>query len=209
MQKVDDALILRAQGGDRAALDEVVRRTVRLVKWHASRAAGSNQTMFDEAVSFGLGAVLDAVRKFRPGKSKWSTYVMLWIRARVQAGLRGASIANEDYVEHFAELASEDGTRVSSDWSVQAVMDEVPQDAEHLDDIIDHGVLVRRLRRKVDALPEQERDAIVMRFFEEMDLKAVAERQGVTRQAIAKRLERTVAKLKVSMKPQHEAENER
>lgn len=82
--RVTEEQVLAAQRGDAKALDYVVRNTSGLARFLARRFAGRHEERFDEAYSAALMAILDAVRKYRPGTgAKWGTYAAIWMRARM------------------------------------------------------------------------------------------------------------------------------
>lgn len=84
MSRVTEEQVLAAQRGDAKALDLVVRNTSNLARFLARRFAGRHEQHFDEAYSAALGAILDAVRKYRPGTgATWGTYAAIWMRARM------------------------------------------------------------------------------------------------------------------------------
>lgn len=84
-----DADVLAARSGDRAALDRVFASSERLCWWVArkrSRHLPSTMSLSDAVQECRLG-VMDAVRKYQPGKSNFATYAIIWMRARLAHGI--------------------------------------------------------------------------------------------------------------------------
>lgn len=63
-------------------------------------------------------------------------------------------------------------------------------------DTLVHQQLLDKLRKTVDALPEDEKALIVAHFYDEVPQTELAERYGVSQQAISKKIAKIRAKLK-------------
>ncbi|GEM_PF-977682 len=68
--------------------------------------------------------------------------------------------------------------------------------ANHEPDAIDWALLEPHLDRTLNELSEADRQAIVLRFFEKLDLRAVGEQLGVGEDAARKRVSRALEKLR-------------
>ncbi len=70
------------------------------------------------------------------------------------------------------------------------VFDTVAEDREEFipDEAMDHQELRRTIQSMVDALPEEQRSAILLRYFEELSVKDIAQIQGVSEGTVKSRL---------------------
>jgi RNA polymerase sigma factor (sigma-70 family) len=160
-EHVTEAIVSRAQAGDCEAIAEVCKGTLGLVRWWAKRYGRDEQSR-DELVSIGHLAIFDALRGYRPGKSKWGVYVSLWLRARMANSKRQAFRRYEV-----------DGAGIA------LMADEHPSPLEQLAQDDD----VHALRAAVARLPEKQRHIINGRL-EGHTLREVSDEVGCSYEAV-------------------------
>lgn len=162
-EHVTEAAVVLAQAGDREAIAEVCKGTLGLVRWWANRYGRDEQSR-EELVSIGHLAIFDALRGYRPGKSKWGVYVSLWLRARMANSKRQAFRRREV-----------DGTGIA------LMADEGPSPLEQLTQDDD----VHALRAAVERLPTRSR--LVMRErMQGRTLRDVGIAVGISRETVRK-----------------------
>jgi len=81
-------LFLKARGGDREARNQLVEGNLKLViyiikKYYRAKLDGKFGKLFLDLIQAGNLGVLEALKRFEPKRSKFSTYVRWWIRAEV------------------------------------------------------------------------------------------------------------------------------
>jgi RNA polymerase sigma factor (sigma-70 family) len=175
MHSKSDAELLReyAQGNEDAPFEELLRRHVDLVHSAALRQSDSA----DAAAEISQTVFVDLARRARLLASRFQAEASLagWLcrSARNQA----LNLRRNEFRRHARERLAMD----------QLVPTESSPDWERLRPILDAAMA---------ELSEAEYDALVMRFFQKLDLRAVGRALGVSDNAAQKRIVRALDKLR-------------
>lgn len=168
----DDALLERARGGDAAAFDALLRpRRTRL--WSVClRVVGDRQDA-EDALQDALTAAWLHLGSFR-GEARFDTWLY---RIASNAALAVARRRRERAVDPH----------------------ELPEDGDLLRDHADQVADVDRVRRALATLPEQFREAVVLRELADLTYEEIAAHQGVGVQTVKSRLNRARAQLAAAL----------
>ena len=88
-QEEEVELFKRYAEGDESAKEEIILRSMRLVKFHAAKFCGKTQSMdIDDLVSDGTFGLIKAIEKFDYTKGiRFSTYATNWIVSSIDRGI--------------------------------------------------------------------------------------------------------------------------
>jgi RNA polymerase sigma factor (sigma-70 family) len=180
MQAMSDAQLLREYAAQKSepAFGEVVRRNADLVYSAALRQVGSP----DLAGEIAQRVFIDLARKARAlaGSLREDASLAGWLyRATRYAAL---NLLREERRRHARE---------------REVMQELHPTAETSPDWAGVSPL---LDEAISALDDQERDALLLRFFKNQDFRAVGAALGVSDDTAQKRVARSLEKLRASLK---------
>ena len=179
MQTVSDLQLLRRYVFDRAedAFAELVRRYTNFVYSAALRQVGSP----DAAGEVAHRVFMDLARKAGPLAAKMCEKGSLvgWLH-RATRYLALNSLREERRREFYQKK----------------VMEKVPPVAETS---IDWSTVSPLLDEAMSVLPDCEKEAVLLRYFRELDFRAVGASLGITEGAAQKRVERGVEKLRVAL----------
>lgn len=167
-------VVVRAQAGDAAAFAIVCNGTNGLVHWWARKLSRGDETVYDDIVGEGHIAIYDALRCFKPGRSKWSHYVSIWLKAKMARAKKIAWKRNE------VELAPARHLPTAIEPADEALA--VDQQAAHL-------------RAAVALLPEKQRLIMKHRLLG-LSRQQVGEITGLSRERVRQIEARAVEKIR-------------
>jgi RNA polymerase sigma factor (sigma-70 family) len=165
-------LAARLARGDSAAFDELVERFAPRVAALAARLLGAGRGAEDVAQDVFV-AVLEKRGAFRGQSSLWTYLAAITVN-------RCRSLARRRWLHE--RLLRMPGTWVERQTG--------PEQQTAVDETL------RTVREAVDALPVRYREAIVLRYFEQMAIDAMARVLGLRRNAVEARLSRARKMLK-------------
>jgi RNA polymerase sigma factor (sigma-70 family) len=179
MQTESDAQLLRdyARSGSEAAFRELVARYANLVYSAARRQIEDTETAQDIAQS----VFIDLARKARGSSAAWSE----------EAGLAPWLYLSTRYAA--LRRLRDDRRRKKREWEAMELFDtgSDPQAAwDRVRPVLDEAMA---------ELGEQDRRALLLRFFNNKDLRSVGLAMGVSENAAQKRLARALEKLRASL----------
>jgi RNA polymerase sigma factor (sigma-70 family) len=206
----EQALARRVQGDDaddaRAARDELVRRNVGLVcklaSWHARRWKRPIEDMDQD----GMMGLVKAAERYEPGRHRFVTYAVYWIRQSIQEGTRRDVVIsmpraawglirdregvgeNRTMLDRDAAAAVANAERAANcrgigsgrnQWCTQ--LDSVPArpDTEEAD-----ADASGDLKSAIRLLTDREREVIWGRFEAGLTLLQLGERMGLSRERV-------------------------
>lgn len=160
----------------------------------------------DEVNQACMSGVVQAVIRFRPDYGwQLSTYAGYAMRSRVQHELFGRRCRAANAYYQLWNNSMMSGTERDSepghtDVYSLALMDHAEKNSTG-DNPIETAELTSTIRHYVAKLPDHYRDVINRRFFQGQTLKFVAERTGITKEAVRLRESRAIQALKRMMVP--------
>ena len=172
--------LARAKAGDRAAIAEVFRATLGLVRWRAGTYRSVDADTRDDLISIGNLAVFDALRTYKPGKGAFTSWVTQWIHARMYTAVRSTS-RRVAYLDEFAEHQREP---------------EMPLNADEALEADEEGYV---LRRAVASLRAPHR-AVIQARLKGKTLEQVGKELGITKEATRQRELAAVERLRAKLK---------
>jgi len=171
-----DALALRASQGDDGALQELCEKLANVVLHHAKYMLGSKMDAEDVSQNI-LIRVCENIRNLREPKAfrAWLAGIELNEARRFIADCskRSGVVDIEDYLEVFPEGHDE--------WLPEA--DAVGKDER------------RSVMEILSHLPQRQREAVILRYFEDLNVSQVALTMRITHQCVSKYL--TIAREKL------------
>lgn len=179
VRDLTDATLARAKAGSRAAIDEVFRATLGLVRWRAGTYRTDAATR-EDLIAIGHLAVFDAVRTFRPTKGVFAGWVTQWVHARMSTAIRSTG-RRETYLAEYAEHQREP---------------EMPLNADEALEADEEGYV---LRRAVASLRAPHR-AVIQARLKGKTLEQVGKELGITREATRQREIAAIERLRVKLK---------
>ena len=170
------ALVARAKGGDRVAMERIVRTQILWVAKIARRYSRGDEDKLQEYIAIGSVGVVRAVEKFEPERGyRLTTYAANWIRHFI-----ARSIENNDMVRlpvHYRQRVGAPPHHLSLDAPIgdeeggATYLDQVVGHDGRADDVIadmeyatENELLVERL---MSTLTPQEQEVIRRRFVSE------------------------------------------
>jgi RNA polymerase sigma-70 factor (ECF subfamily) len=160
----DDALVARYQEGDDKAFDELLARyQAKLYNYilFAVRNQELAEDLFQETF---VKAIINIQQRRYAGDGRFSSWIM--------------RIAHNLVIDSFRQERSEN--TVSND---EAEVD-LFNDADLCDDNIETQIIndqtLADVRRLVDALPDNQREVVYMRYYQDLSFKEIAEITGVS-----------------------------
>ena len=152
----DFELIKRFNAGDDAAFNEIVKKYQKKIYWHARRMTG-NHLDADEVVQEVLIVIYDNLKKFRFQSSLYT-----WIYRITST--RTLNFLNRSKVKRFLGIEDSNASELQSG-----------------DDIIDNfeqREKFAKMEKKLQQLPEKQREVFIMRNFDDMSYKEISEITG-------------------------------
>jgi RNA polymerase sigma-70 factor (ECF subfamily) len=180
----DVELMARFQGGDEEAYNELVRRNYRSVLNLIYRFIGRREDANDLAQDVFLG-VYRARRTYRP-TAKFSTWLYkntLNICLNFNRAMRHRRAASLS-----AESAEGEGPMEMED-----------RKAQQPSDVLEKSELRDKVREAVDALPPNQRAAVLLARFEKLSYKEIAETMDLSVQAVKSLLSRAKENLRYKL----------
>ncbi|HEY1086324.1 MAG TPA: sigma-70 family RNA polymerase sigma factor, partial [Archangium sp.] len=205
---IPDSDVLAARGGDRAAQARVFASMERLCLWTARRRARQlPPTMtFPEAVQLCRIGVMDAIRKFIPGRSAFVTYASYWMRARLAKGiaLESAGAAPHSWDQRTGKMRSHRVVpidRSKKDPDKPAPIDVLADAQAPADEVLAKEQLEALTHRALQRLkPERQRIAVRERA-EGKSLEEVGEQLGISRERVRQLQLKGMKALRRSLRP--------
>jgi len=221
----DGELMARAD----EARDHFIEANIRLVQSIANKFSLPAHLDRDDIVQDGMIGLEKAVEKFdwRRGY-KFSTYATWWIRQSIQRGLEASATTIRIPGQRTRELrnalaATAHGGRLPDELAAIDMLSQlesmdrplgdgpdtlgsmVPSDDDGPDESAERRVRRESIDRLLDHLDDTSRFAVAARFglrgHEPSTFAAIADELGVTPQAVRRRVERSIAKLRVHAEP--------
>jgi RNA polymerase sigma-70 factor (ECF subfamily) len=187
--EVDRSLVEAAQAGDREAMSELVRVTHRGVYSQALRLLGNP----DDAADVTQDVYLRVVRKL--GGFRHEASFTTWL-ARVTTNVAMSTLTRRSRRVAVEGASFGDG-----------VADSVPEPDADPADRSEAIALAARLESLVQALPEGQRQVLVLRDVYGMSTEEVAQKMGLTPGAVKVRLFRARERLKAELEATEMAED--
>lgn len=100
VRDITDETLALARSGNTEATTRVLKTVEGLVRWRAKHYRVDLDT-YEDLMSLGRMAVLDAVRTWRPGKATFVAWMTQWVHARMWAHAKKA-MKREKYTRDFA-----------------------------------------------------------------------------------------------------------
>lgn len=180
MLQTDEELVGAVQAGDATAFDQLVLRWDRKIRGAAYRVLGSD----DEAREVSQEAFLRAYKNLQGFKkearfSSWLYQIALNLCRDRLRRRRGRELVSLDAV---AEAAP---GRLRTDPSAL--------------ELVESRDLARRIAAAVEALPEEQREVVVLKEYEELTFPEVAEVLGIPVSTVKTRLYRALGQLRLRL----------
>ncbi len=175
---MDDALILRAKAGDRVALEDLLAVVAPLVRRFGLRMC-KNEHDADDVLQDTLISVLHHLDEFE-GRSSFSSWVFTLVRTACNRRRRG--------MKNAPNLPLDAATDRSSD----------APSPEQMANSLQMGAL---LEAALLDLPDEQRDAVVLRDVQELSAAEAAASIGITVEALKSRLHRARLALRSALQP--------
>jgi RNA polymerase sigma-70 factor (ECF subfamily) len=193
-----DDLLRRARQGDREALGELLGLHRPYLKVLAQRMLDSRLAARLDASDVVQQTLLSAYRQFAEFRGATVAEFLAWLRVmhrrNVKNTLRAHLAADKRAVQREAPLDDGDGTAGGPRLKTRARRDETPsQRAIAGEDAV-------RLARALEALSDDQREAVRLRHLEGWSLDELARHFGRSEVAVAGLLKRGLAKLREGLK---------
>jgi RNA polymerase sigma-70 factor (ECF subfamily) len=173
MRLMDPSLLARARGGDRTALEQLLQEIAPLVQRFGLRMC-RHQADAEDVLQDTLLAVVHHLGEFE-GRSSLASWVFMLARTACARRRRGAKNR-----PHLPEEAAGDRPALGSDPEAAA----------------DQGELRAALEQALQALPEDQREVLLLRDMEGLSAAEAAESVGISVEALKSRLHRARAGLR-------------
>ncbi|WP_457639040.1 sigma-70 family RNA polymerase sigma factor [Persephonella sp.] len=170
---------------------------------------------FDDLVNVGVIGLMKAIEKYNKDKAKLSTYAYIKIRGEILDYLRSLDIVPRTVREKIKkEQPLEEGKPVplsntavmisiekalSSDESLK-IVDTLVSQRESPEDAVIREDQREKIIKAMETLSEKEKKVLQMLFFEERDLKSVAEEINVSISRVSQIKSEALKKLKKVLK---------
>lgn len=184
----NEELVAKIQAGAVERMGQLWEQIEKLVKWKATRIinalAGRGGVEFDDLYQCGYLAMVAAVDSFSPEKGEFAAWFMLYLKTafaevtgyRTQAG-------RNDPLNTAVSLdmpLSDDGALFG---------DLIPdKQAEATLEAVEERLFQKQMEATMEDvlsdIPEQERDVLRLRYWDNMTLEAAGERQGISRNQV-------------------------
>lgn len=171
-------LIARAQQGDRPSLERLLEQVAPSIE-RFSRRLCKGGSDHDDVVQDTLIGIATHLGEFE-GRSRFSSWVFSLTRSachRRRRGLKNQPPRGDD------ELEAREGEGLSPEAEAA------------------QGEIERAVSRAIDALPEEQREVILLRDIEGLSTAEAAESLGLSQEALKSRLHRARAQLREALRP--------
>lgn len=180
----DELLMLRYREGDRLAFRELYSRHSRglylFISWRSPR-----REWVDEIAQDSWANLHQARTRYEP-QSSFRTYLFQIARNRLIDLLR----------QHGQTVLASDLGHDSEDGAAFDQLADASQETATPESVLDHKQQASRLHRAIRALPEEQREALVLQQFNGMSLEEIAELVGAPVETIKSRLRYAMRKLR-------------
>jgi len=183
----DDALVAALRGGDGAAAEQLVRRYHEPLLRFLARATGSPQRA-EELVQQTWLSVLQHLDQFRCSDPAASLSFRAWL-FRI-----AANKGHDLWRSQARERAAYEGLRWTGYDAAAPDASAAPDGAEQAD----------RLRRAIDALPEPQRQVVLMRYYGGLRFHEIAELLGCPLNTALGRMHKAMQKLRRALEAEGE-----
>lgn len=188
----DHALLLRLLAGEERAYDELTERCAPVLFATARRMLGNEQDAADAVQEVMLGAFKN-IASF-DGRSRLSTWITRIVINKCLMKLRSKRRRPETSIEPLLPTFKDDGhpTRWTARWKPEASFE--------------RSRLLDLVREKIDELPNQYREVLLLRDIQQLSTEDVAASLGDTPNAVKVRLHRARQALKALLDPHMDPE---
>jgi RNA polymerase sigma factor (sigma-70 family) len=175
-QQTNDVILWVAfQEGDADALGKLVRRHYNALLQYA-RKFSRDEDLIADCIQNVLLRVWDTRHRLTvPTNVKY--YLLGSVRHAVVEAVRGASVLEHDYEW---ETHTADATNVEADW--------IRQEADTL--------TMQQLKDNFEKLPPRQREALYLRYYEDLSYSEISQLMGITSQSVANALQIALQKLR-------------
>lgn len=187
----DEALMLRyAREGDRAALDELVRRHHAIMYQFIAkrvRAAGValGEAELSEIVQNTWVSLIQGAHRYDVQESaSFKTYLYTIAARRTIDRLRSFGRARAR-AEHPSRQVSQDEAKPST---IELVPDPSPGAEAQLVRGDVETRLMERVQRELESIPDEQREAFLLHYVQELSIDAIAQLKGVPHNTVKSRL---------------------
>jgi RNA polymerase sigma-70 factor (ECF subfamily) len=175
----DEVLVQRLRQGDAAAGEVLTRRHYQPLLRYLQRLAGSDH-LAEELLQQTWLSVLDHIDRFDAGSTRGGFKAWLFRIA--------TNKVNDAWRSRGRERTAKEGLRL--------VMDEAAPHAGHR---LEGSEQVDKLRRAIEALPEPQRQVLLLRYYSELKFVEIAELLGCPLNTALGRMHKAMLKLKELM----------
>ena len=180
-ERVDAALLRRAQAGERAAVTEVVRLLARPVHAMVSRMAGARRDLAEDAAQDAFVKIVRGLTRFDPsGPARFETWALTVAARATIDRLRGL----ERRGRHLVALESPPEGEAPG-----PSPERVAADRE----------LGSRVAAAIEAVLAEQRAVLVLRAYHDLDYPEIAEATGLPIGTVKSRLARARAALRTAI----------
>lgn len=197
MPDADQVLMQRFQGGDDSAFEVLVHKYQGMVLALARRYLGSRYQGLEDVAQKVFVRIYKARMSYEPRAKVKTWFYAITVNAclnEIRHLRTEKNRAVNSFTAVFGERAADDGPLEFEDPSAVAVPD------------LDEGHVAQRIKRAVDALPEQQRLALVLSRFHHCSYQEVAEAMSTSIPAVKSLLTRARQNLKQRLADLVEAE---
>lgn len=182
-QESDESLMQRYRDGDAAAFDELYRRHRPGLYRYFLRHCGS--APLAEELYQDVWIKLIRARERYEVKAKFTTYLY--------------HMAHNRLIDYYRRKRPELSNSFTDDEG-EPLWEQMPEDAAHEPDrVTERRFQMDELKQAIEALPEAQKEAFLMREETGLSLDEIAEATGVNRETAKSRLRYAVAKLRKSL----------
>jgi len=183
----ESSLLARLRAGEERAYDEIAEKFAGLLYGTARRMLGNDQDAAD-AVQDAMLGVFRNIAQF-DGRSRLSTWMTRIVINKCLMKLRTRRRRPECSIEGLLPTFKDDGhpTKWTCHWRAENAMD--------------REQTLALVREKIEELPDQYREVLLLRDFQQLSTEDVAEALGDTPNAVKVRLHRARQALKALLDP--------
>ena len=195
-KEVEQKIMLELSQGDDTNRELLITHNLRLVVYIAKKFE-SKTTSTEDLVSIGTIGLMKAVKTFNPEKNiKLATYASRCIENEILMHLRKVNNMK-------AEMSFDEPLSVDWDGNELTLRDVLGTEPDDVFEPIEYTDEKRLLLKTVNALPEKERNLMIMRFglngTESHTQKQLADRLGISQSYISRLEKKILDKIKTEM----------
>ncbi len=198
-KEAEQKIMLELSQGNNSNRDLLITHNLRLVVYIAKKFE-SKTTSTEDLVSIGTIGLMKAVKTFNPEKNiKLATYASRCIENEILMHLRKVNNMK-------AEMSFDEPLSVDWDGNELTLRDVLGTEPDDVFEPIEYTDEKRLLLKTVNALPEKERNLMIMRFglngTESHTQKQLADRLGISQSYISRLEKKILDKIKTEMMKQ-------